>query len=160
MAKNNVKELQDKLDEQARTIEDYINALKRLQADFENYIKRVGKEKEEFVSYSNHKLIAKLLIITDDFEKALSAVKKGSKEVAEGVEMIHKQLNKVLQEEGVAPIEAVGTKLDPFKHDVIDVVTGNEEGIIVEEIQRGYMIKEKVLRPAKVRISKVWSKDV
>mgnify|MGYP001610872852 CR=1 FL=1 len=144
--------------EHQKAIEDYTNTLKRLQADFENYIKRVEKEKEEFVNYSNHKLITKLLVIADDLDKALDVVK--DKEVANGLEMIHKQFHKVLQEEGVLQINAVGAKLDPYMHEVIDIVSGNEDDLIIDEIQRGYIIKDKVLRPSKVRVSKTGGKNV
>jgi len=150
----NIEELNKKIEEQSKIIDDYTNILKILQADFENYVKRVEKEKEEFVKYSNHKIVAKLLTLADDFDKALDVVKKSDNKIADGIEMIHKHLHKVLQEEGVLPINAVGNKLDPYKHDVIDIVKGEEEDLVVEEIQRGYMIKDKVLRPSKVRISK------
>ena len=147
-------EFQKKVEEQQKVIEEYTNTLKRLQAEFENYIKRAEKEREEFANYSTHKLVSRLLTVADDFDKALDVVKASSKEVAAGVDMIHKQLHKILQEEGVAPINSVGKKLDPYKHDVIDVVPGKEDDVIMEEVQKGYMIKDKVLRPAKVRISK------
>ncbi len=150
----NIEDFQKKIEEQQKLIEDYTNTLKRLQADFENYIKRVENDKEELKEYSNHKLISKLLTVADDFEKAMEVAKKKNDEFTVGIDMIHKQLHRVLHEEGVAPIKAVGNKLDPYKHDVIDIVEGKEEDVIVEEIQRGYMIKDKVLRPAKVRISK------
>ncbi len=155
MNKQSLKELQEKIAEQTKIIDDYTNTLKRLQADFDNYIKRVEKEKEEFTKYSNHKLISKLLTIVDDFEKALDAVKNDTKETSKGIEMIHNQLNKILQEEGVLPINALGNKLDPYMHEVMDIVDGNEDDLIVEELQKGYKIKDKVLRPSRVVISKV-----
>ena len=133
---------------------EYTNTLKRLQADFENYIKRSEKEKEEMTQYSNHKLISKMLNVMDDFEKALDVTKGVNKEVGEGIEMVYKNLNKVLHDEGVFQINATGNKLDPFKHEVIDIINGDEDDLVVEELQRGYMLKNKVLRPSKVRISK------
>ncbi|MBI2148240.1 nucleotide exchange factor GrpE [Candidatus Woesearchaeota archaeon] len=151
-------DLQTKLDEQQKVIDDYTNILKRLQADFENYIKRVEKEREEFANYSNHKLVAKLLNIVDDFEKALDVTKE-NKEIANGIEMIYKQLNKILQEEDVVAMNAIGEKLDPFKHEVIDIVNGDENDVVVEELQKGYILKNKVLRPSKVRISKCGGKE-
>ncbi len=133
---------------------EYTNTLKRLQADFENYIKRSEKEKEEMTQYSNHKLISKLLNVMDDFEKTLDVTKEVNKEIGEGIKMVYKNLNKVLHEEGVVQINATGNKLDPFKHEVIDIINGDEDDLVVEELQRGYMLKNKVLRPSKVRISK------
>ena len=143
-----------KIEEQQKTIEEYTQTLKRLQADFENYMKRVEKEKEQLSAYSNHKLISKLLIVVDDVEKALEIVKTKDAEIAKGIELIHKNFHKLLQEEGVSPIKAVGNNLDPYKHEVLDVVEGEKDDEVVDELQKGYMIKDKVLRPSKVRISK------
>lgn len=151
---NNDEGSQKSMDEQTKVVEEYTNTLKRLQADFENYIKRAEKDREEFANYANHKLITRLLTIADDFDKALETIKKEDNKFAQGIEMIHKQFHKILQEEGVTKIDSVGNKLDPYKHDVVDVVKGNDDNIIVEELQKGYMIKNKVLRPSKVRISK------
>ena len=148
-------EFQKRLEEQEKVVSDYTNMLKRLQADFENYIKRAEKEKEEFTIYSTHKLVGKLLTIMDDFEKALTVVKENDTEVAKGLEMIHKQMKKILDEEGVRTIIAIGQKFDPYKHEVVDIVNGEKDEIIVDEIQRGYMLKKKVIRPSKVRISKI-----
>ncbi len=138
-----------------KTTEDHIETLKRLQAEFENYIKRAEREKADFAEYANHKLITKLLSITDDFEKALEVIKeKADKEFVQGVELIYKGMMKLLEEEGVKPINAVGQKLDPFRHEVIDIINTNEDDVITKELQRGYMIKDKVLRASKVQISK------
>ncbi|MEM2536489.1 MAG: nucleotide exchange factor GrpE, partial [Candidatus Hadarchaeales archaeon] len=75
---------------------------------------------------------------------------------AEGVEMIYKQLLKVLEEEGLEPIQAVGKKFDPFLHEAVDrvEVPGMEEGTVVEELQRGYRFRSKILRASKVRVTK------
>jgi len=154
----NLEEIKKKLEEQEKTIEEYTNILKRLQADFENYVKRTDKEKEEFANYSNHKLVSKLLNVVDDFEKALELT-KNNKEIADGLEIVYKQLNKLLQEEGVVQINAIGNKLDPFKHEVIDVINGNEDDVVIEELQKGYIMKNKVLRPSKVRIIKSGGKE-
>jgi len=119
---------------------------------------KTDKEKEEFANYSNHKLVSKLLNVVDDFEKALELT-KNNKEIADGLEIVYKQLNKLLQEEGVVQINAIGNKLDPFKHEVIDVINGNEDDVVIEELQKGYIMKNKVLRPSKVRIIKSGGKE-
>ena len=147
-------EFQKKIEDQQKTIEEYTNTLRRLQADFENYIKRAEREKEDHTKYSNHKLLIKLLIIADDFEKALEAATKNTSNMVQGIEMMQKQLHKILHEEGITPIQSVGHKLDPYKHEVIDIITGNKDDVIVEEIQKGYMMQNKVLRTSKVKISK------
>ena len=135
-------------------IEEYVNTLKRLQADFENHIKRTEKEKEELTRYATHKFIIKLLKVIDDYDKALETTKKLDNEITKGLEMIHKQLHKLLEDEGITKIKAVNEKFDPYKHEVIDVTEGDEDNKIIEEIQKGYMIHDKVLRTSKVRISK------
>jgi len=145
-------EVQLKLEEQQKMIEDYTNTLKRLQADFENYVKRVDKEKKDVANYSTHKLVSKLLTIADHFDKALDALK--DTDAVKGIEMMRKDFHKILKEEGVEPIDALNEKLDPYKHEVIDVVIGEKDDFVIDEIQKGYMIKDKVLRPSKVRISK------
>ena len=147
-------DVQKQLEAQQKTIEEYTNTLKRLQADFENYIKRVEKSKEESTIYANHKLITKLLTIVDDFDKAVQVAREQNNEFVNGIEMIYKQFHKILQDEGVSHITALGNKLDPFKHEVVDVVNGKSDDVIVEELQKGYMFKDKVLRPSRVRISK------
>ncbi len=137
-------------------LDEYTAVLKRLQADFENYTKRVDKEKQELTKYASHKLVTKLLDVIDDFERTLQVTKDSEKkEVKEGIEMIYKQLNKILNEEGVKKIEAKGKKFDPYMHEVLDIVDGNENDLVIEELQMGYLLHDKVLRTSKVRISKV-----
>src|SRR3989339_781130 len=88
-------------------LDQYTNNLKRLQADFENYIKRAEKDKQEFTKYASHRLISKLLNTLDDFERTLNIVDVvNDKAIKEGIEMVYKQLQKILTEEGVKPIEA------------------------------------------------------
>lgn len=146
-----------KKEDTKKVIEEYTNHLKRLQADFENYIKRVDKEKEELINHATHKLVLKLLTIVDDFESALNVIKKEkNKEIVNGVEMIFNKLNNVLKEEGVKSIDTKG-KFDPYKHEAIDFAEG-EDGIILEELQRGYMLNENVIRPSKVKIAKAGEK--
>jgi len=136
----------DKLKEQ---LDDYTDQLKRLQAEFENYQKRVAKEQKDFVCFANEKLIAELLTIMDDFEKALSNVKD------EGIKMIYNKLSKLLSAYGVKPIKAEGEKFDTFKHEVLCTQESDgDEDVVVEEIQKGYEMNGKVIRYAKVRITK------
>lgn len=136
----------DKLKEQ---LADYEDQLKRLQAEFENYQKRVAKEQKDFVCFANEKLIAELLTIMDDFEKALPSVKD------EGIKMIYIKLSKLLSDQGVKPIKSKGEKFDTFKHEVLCTQESNgDEDMIVEEIQKGYEMNGKVIRYAKVKITK------
>ncbi|MBW2986383.1 nucleotide exchange factor GrpE [Candidatus Woesearchaeota archaeon] len=138
---------QEKLDQ--AQVDEYADQLKRLQAEFENYQKRVAKEQKEFVCFANEKLIAELLTIMDDFEKALENVKD------KGIKMIYDKLSKLLVDQGVKPIKSEGEKFDTFKHEVLCTEdTGGEEDVVVEEIQKGYEMNGKVIRYAKVKITK------
>ena len=156
-----VDQIKQELEAKAQQLEDYTNTLRRLQADFENYIKRTDKEKQEFSAYATGKLLLKLLNVVDDFERALSLSKEADKEtLLQGLEMVHKEVHKLLAEEGVKTIEAKG-KFDPYKHEILDFQeTEHEEGTILEEFQKGYMLKDKVLRPSRVRVSKGGVKNV
>ncbi len=151
------------LEEQTQRVEEYTNHLRRLQAEFENYMKRVDREKSDFSKYAHASLALKLLPIVDDFERAVQIMQKEAdiKTIKEGISMIHLQLKKVLEEEGVKAIETHNQEVDPFKHEIIDVIPSDKpENIIVQEIQKGYMFKDKVLRISKVRVSKGAQKNV
>lgn len=129
----------------------------RAQADFDNYRRRTMKEKEEFAKYASQKLIEQMLPVVDNFERAL-ATSKDSKDydaLAKGIDMIFRQLDQVLAAEGLKPMESVGTPFNPEFHQAIMQVESeeHEEGIVVEEVQKGYMLKDKVLRPAMVKVS-------
>jgi len=129
----------------------------RAQADFDNYRRRTVKEKEELAQYATTKLLGQLLPVVDNFERALAASKEGGdyEALAKGVDMIFRQLGQLLEQEGLKPIEAVGQPFNPEFHQAIMQVETDEyeEGIVVEEVQKGYMVKDKVLRPAMVKVS-------
>jgi len=133
-------------------VEDYTTQLKRLQAEFENYIKRVEKERTQFSKFATEKLCLKLLTVLDEFEQALKNIK--DKDTKKGVQMIYHNLSKSLLEEGIKPIHAMHEKFDPYKHEVLSKVDGEKEDIVLEEIQKGYTMHDKVIRHAKVKISK------
>ncbi len=136
-------------------IADYTDHLKRLQAEFENYCKRVEKERKDFAGVASEKLIVKLLLVIDDFERALATLKSVPEEARKGIEMIFKNLHKILHEERVEQIKAVGQKLDPYKHEVLlQTQSDQPDDIILEELQKGYTMNGKVIRYAKVKISK------
>lgn len=148
-------QLKQELAKKDALIADYTNHLKRLQAEFENYCKRVEKERKDFSGFASEKLITKLLLVIDDFERALPLLKNAPEETRKGVEMIFKNLHKILDEESVKAIKTVGEKLDPYKHEVLlQVESDKENDTIVEELQKGYTMNGKVIRYAKVKISK------
>jgi molecular chaperone GrpE len=129
----------------------------RVQADYDNFRRRSRQEKEDFAKYASVKLIEQLLPIVDNFERALSASKsvKDFDVLIKGIEMTAKQLEQVLESEGLKSIESVNQPFNPDFHQAIMQVESadHEEGVIVEEIQKGYKLKDKVIRPAMVKVS-------
>ena len=143
----------NKLDERDTKIEELIDTLKRLQAEFENYKKRNDKERIEFATYAHADLIAKLLPIMDTFEIAFKSSADKEKFI-EGMKMIYAQLASALESDGLRPIKAVGEKFDPYRHEVLmKEKSEKEDDTILEEFQKGYMFRDKVLRFSKVKIS-------
>lgn len=131
--------------------------LLRTQADFDNFRRRTLKEKEELGKYASAKLITELLPVIDNFQRALSTAGEHAESASyvKGVEMIFRQLEGVLSAEGLTAMESVGKPFNPEFHQAIMQVESEEyeEGIVVEEVQKGYMLKDKVLRPAMVKVS-------
>lgn len=129
----------------------------RAQADFDNFRRRTMKEKEELGQYASMKLIGQLLPVVDNFERAVAAasVNGDFESLAKGVDMIFRQLESTLEQEGLKAMNVVGEPFNPEFHQAIMTVDSDEheEGIIVEEVQKGYILKDKVLRPAMVKVS-------
>jgi molecular chaperone GrpE len=152
-----VKKLKEKLEAEQEKTKEYLNRLKYLQADFENYRKRVEKEVQEAVQRSNEKLVACLIDIMDDLESAISAgeTTENKDALLEGINMVHKNLDKLLEKEGLERLECVGRPFDPNLHEVlVQVPTNNHEsGTVLEEARKGFMFKGKVLRPSVVKIA-------
>ncbi|MHB8125638.1 MAG: nucleotide exchange factor GrpE [Desulfitobacteriaceae bacterium] len=136
---------------------EYYAHLQRLQADFDNYRKRTQKEKEDISKYAAERLVGAILPVLDNFERAIGSVQT-SQDIAgyaQGVEMIFRQMHNVLIKEGLAVIEAVGQPFDPNLHEAILSVESEEhpENTVVEEVQKGYYLKDRVLRPSMVKVS-------
>ena len=130
----------------------------RVQADFENFRRRTRQEKEEIVKYASQQLIAALLPVVDNFDRAVAASreKPDFDAFAKGIEMIRRQLFQVLENEGLRAIEAVGQPFNPDYHQAImkaPAEEGVESGTVIEELQKGYILKERVLRPAMVKVA-------
>lgn len=129
----------------------------RVQADYDNFRRRTQKEKEELAQYATSKLVTELLPVLDNFERALATSPAGSdsEAFAKGVNMIFRQLDGVLKTQGLAAMETVGQPFNPEYHQAIMQVESeeHEEGIVTEEVQKGYLLKDKVLRPAMVKVS-------
>jgi molecular chaperone GrpE len=127
--------------------------LQRIQADFENYKKRVEKESKEFVKIAAKDFVVKLLPILDNFELALKN-NENNDEFVKGIELIFSQLYSTLEQEGLKKIEAKGKKFDPYKHEALLQEEADEDGIVLEELQKGYELNGIVIRHTKVKISK------
>ncbi|MCL6602495.1 MAG: nucleotide exchange factor GrpE [Paenibacillus sp.] len=129
----------------------------RVQADFDNFRRRTVKEKEELAQYATSKLVAELLPVMDNFERALATAPATPEFEAftKGVNMIFRQLEGVLKNEGLTAMETVAQPFNPEYHQAIMQVESEEyeEGIVTEEVQKGYLLKDKVLRPAMVKVS-------
>ena len=128
----------------------------RERADLENYRKRVSREKEELLNYGNKSLIEEILPIVDNLERALThASEDGQAAVVEGIRMTHGMLVAALKKFGVTPVEALGAAFDPNFHQAMAQVPTDEHppNTVVEEYQKGYLLKDRLLRPAMVTVS-------
>jgi len=148
-----------KLKEDAAKAGEYWDKLLRLQADFDNIRKRLEKEKLDFVKFANEEVILELLNILDDLERAVDLAESKHQDLAaflKGVEMILAHLYDMVKEYGVKPIEAEGKLFDPNFHEALMQVEDNTkpEHTIVEELQKGYLLNDRVIRTAKVKVSK------
>ncbi len=161
--KHQMDSLKKELASKHKLITDYADHLRRLQAEFENYSKRVEKEKKEFQSFATHKLILDLLIVVDEFRLALSNLKQDDvpSEFFNGVQMIFNNLHKTLEKEGVKEMDVKGKPFNPYEQEAllqvhVDTLPDN---IVVEELQKGYLLKDKVLRYAKVKVNNLRDKQ-
>jgi len=141
----------------ARERDDYYDRLLRKTAEFDNYRKRVERERREQAEYAAADVLADLLPLVDDLERALRTESDaGTDAYRKGGELILKQMLDLLRRRGVTPIEAVGRPFDPHLHQAVthEVVPGHPEGEVVEEFRRGYKLRDRLLRPAMVKVAK------
>jgi len=128
----------------------------RERADLENFRKRANREKEELLNYCTKSLIEEILPVVDNLERALAHVgEEGNSAVVEGIRMTHSMLLAALKKFGVTPVAAAGAPFDPAYHQAMSQVPTEEysPNTVVEEFQRGYMLKERLLRPAMVSVA-------
>ncbi len=131
--------------------------LLRLSAEFDNFRKRTQRELERFKELANETIIKELLLILDNFERALKAAEEGSslETFVEGVKLIYRQFKETLKKFGVEEIEAEGTEFDPNVHEAVMQVEDEEkDNVVVQEVQKGYKLKGKLIRPSKVVVAK------
>jgi molecular chaperone GrpE len=141
------------LSETKQKAEDYLDSWKRAQADFINYKRRVEQERLEMGKYFNTQLILSLLPILDDFERALGSItpRLAKADWVDGIRLIERKLRTTLEAEGVSTIKAVGEVFDPNLHEAVMQSKG-EEGKVIMEMQKGYKLFDKVIRPSKVAV--------
>jgi molecular chaperone GrpE len=132
-----------------------LDRLARLQAEFENARKRAAREQQEFRDFATADAIKALLPAFDSFERALQAPATQSNEFRGGIELIYKQLQDALTKLGVRPVPAKGERFDPHVHEAIEMVdtTDVPDHEVIDELQRGYKLKDRLLRPAMVRVA-------
>ena len=149
--REDVESLKQALAEERGKAEDYLANWQRAQADFINYKRRTEEERRDFNRFANANLILSLLPVLDDLERALGSMppRLAKNEWGEGIRLVERKFQTSLEGQGLTPIKALGEPFDPHFHEAIRQDKG-EEGLVIEEFQKGYMLGDKVLRPAKV----------
>ena len=159
-----LKNIEEELSETKKLVQEkdnlskeYLRHLERLHADFDNYKKRQEKKQKEFIELANAELLNNLLSVVDNLERALDSTKnnKNAKAIKEGVNNTLKEFHNILNKEGVKPIQSIGHRFDPYRHEAVmkTETDKHSEDIVTEEFQKGYYIKSKVLRPAMVKVA-------
>jgi len=147
----------EQLETLARERDQFYDRLLRKTAEFDNYRRRIERERREQGDQAVRDLLLELLLVLDDFDLAL-AVDAGDRPnpYRKGVELIHAKLHDLLKKYGVRPIEAVGTQFDPNLHQAVshEASPGHADGEVIEELRRGYMMGDRLLRPAMVKVAK------
>ena len=143
--------LKKALEEETAKAESYLASWQRTQADFINYKRRIEQEREDFAKSSNATLILSLLPALDDLQRAIESVphRREKQPWLEGIKMVERKLQTALELYGAKPIEALGKPFDPNYHEAVRQDRG-EEGMVVEEMRKGYTLNDKVLRPSMV----------
>jgi molecular chaperone GrpE len=132
-----------------------VDRLARLQAEFDNARKRAAKEQQDYRDYALADALKSLLPIVDSFDRALDSGESGA-EFVKGIELINRQFHDVLSKLGLQPIEAKGQTFDPNLHQAVQMVDTDEyeDHQVIDELQRGYKLKDRLLRPAMVRVAR------
>ena len=152
-----IKALEEKLEAEQEKSKECLTRLQYLQADFENYRKRTEKVAQDALRNSNERLVSCLIDVLDDLEYAISAgaTTENKDALLDGIRMIHNNLDKILEKEGLEKLECVGRHFDPNLHEVLTQVPSkeHESGTVIEETRKGFLFKGKVIRPSIVKIA-------
>ena len=153
-----VDSLREELEGQRKLSDDSLNRLKYLQADFDNYRKQFDRQKISITEHANESLITDMLVIIDDLDRAVPTL--SLERDREGISLIAKRMTKILAGHGLQPIESVGKKFDPRYHEVLCTeASDDDDGTILEEFVKGYLLKSKVIRSAKVKVARNSAED-
>lgn len=128
----------------------------RLMAEFQNYKRRAAKEKTDTLQYANEKIVAELLPVLDNFERALVTETEDTDGYVKGMQLIFEQLYKALENAGLSEIEAMDKEFDPNVHNAVmtETIEDKEDGVITKVLQKGYKLRDKVVRPSMVAVNK------
>jgi molecular chaperone GrpE len=152
-----IRRLREALEAKTREVEEHRDRYLRAAAEFDNARKRAAREREEYTRYANESLLRELLPVLDNFERALQAARgePAAAAVTAGVELIQRELLRVLEKFGVTSFTSVGQPFDPERHEAIARVPaqGRPEGTVADETARGYLLNGRVLRPAMVTVA-------
>jgi len=158
-----IEELRRKLEEKEKEVKEYYDRLLRVAADFDNYKKRAAKEKEEWTKFANEDLIKGILPFIDNLERAINHSERAEdfQSLVEGIKLTVQQLLNTLNRFGVSLIESLGKPFNPAVHQAMLLVETDqhEPNQVVEEFQKGYLLNERLLRPATVSVSKLPGKE-
>jgi molecular chaperone GrpE len=145
------------LKKDAEKAKEYWDQILRLKAEFENTKKRLERDKQDAIKYANEKLLLEILPIVDNLDRAMSSLDEGHdpEKVKKGLHIAQGELHEVLAEHGVEVVKSVGEAFDPNRHEAVGVVENDEkeEGTVLDEVQKGYLLNGRLIRPSKVRIA-------
>jgi len=148
--------IEKQLDAEKKRSDDYLTRLRYLQADFENLKKRCDRQLEQAKNYATERLVLQLLDVVDELELAVETGESANdgKPLLDGVQMTLKKFRKVLEQEGVSPIDCDGKTFDPSKHNAVETMEheGVKGCIVGEEVRKGYIMKDRVIRPSVVKV--------
>jgi molecular chaperone GrpE len=150
-APEDIESLEQALEAEKKKTEEYLASWQRAQADFINYKRRTEQERQDFNNFANAQLVLSILPVLDDMERALNAIPEefAGDDWVEGIRLVDRKFKTILEGQGVKPILSLGMAFDPRYHEALRKDKG-EEGVVIGELQKGYMLNDKLLRPARV----------
>ena len=152
--------LKKQLDDEEKKAADNMAGWQRAAADFSNYRKRTDQERNDLIKFGNAGLILKILPVLDDFERAVATMPNGKLcelTWVDGILLIQRKLQAILEAEGLRPIAALGADFDPSKHDAVlqeQVADACQDGKVLAELQKGYVLNDRIIRPTMVKVGK------